>query len=418
MHQRPSVLLLDDGELDDVRELLDDIDADVLHMRGGAIPEAVDPPQDLFIATSRRALAASPWPPSRGEPRRPAKLVIVTEDSKTLRHMLRRLAFDFLVRRPVHPHALRLLLQRCLFTGKEQRRSERVAIGYEVSYRSGLWKKTAILADLSLRGCRLLSPHPVPLGTNLTLQIPRQLSNGKAFPLRGKVIRTRDGRDRDGQREYTLAMMLLDRDAATRERVRQILALCAESPAVLPESAASSAAATPLAAEGQAAAVDEKGQTVEGEGVEPQPSEGEMTERVTSGLPQAAPASPDERRKVRRGAYQREVVALGGDAPQVLMGRDLSDGGMRVEPNPDLEPGTKLRLAIYGAAREEPFLVEAEVVRNEGDDGVALQFEALSPDIVQRLERLVASLPAVESLEDGETGSVGTVVSQVLAAHS
>ncbi len=46
------------------------------------------------------------------------------------------------------------------------------------------------------------------------------------------------------------------------------------------------------------------------------------------------------------------------------MGRDLSMGGMRIEPHPGLEMGKTLRLAIYGAPREEPFIVRARVVRN------------------------------------------------------
>ena len=39
MTTTPSVLLLHDGELDDVRELLDQLGADYLHFRGGEIPE-------------------------------------------------------------------------------------------------------------------------------------------------------------------------------------------------------------------------------------------------------------------------------------------------------------------------------------------------------------------------------------------
>jgi len=66
MTATPSVLLLHDGELDDVRALLDELGADYLHLRGGEIPERVDPPEELFIATSRRAIVADKWPPSRG----------------------------------------------------------------------------------------------------------------------------------------------------------------------------------------------------------------------------------------------------------------------------------------------------------------------------------------------------------------
>ena len=45
----------------------------------------------------------------------PMKIAVVTEDSNTLRSMLRRIGFDLLVRRPVHPYALKLLLARALY---------------------------------------------------------------------------------------------------------------------------------------------------------------------------------------------------------------------------------------------------------------------------------------------------------------
>jgi len=102
----------------------------------------------------------------------------------------------------------------------------------------------------------------------------------------------------------------------------------------------------------------------------------------------------------------------------VLVGRDLSSGGMRVDPDPVLAPGQCLRLAVYGAAREEPFLVRARVIRSDAKDGAALQFEELDPETTRRVEGLVALLPSVESLRDGEAGSVGTVVSEVLETES
>jgi hypothetical protein len=111
-------------------------------------------------------------------------------------------------------------------------------------------------------------------------------------------------------------------------------------------------------------------------------------------------------------------MALDEARPRVLVGRDLSPGGMRVDPDPVLTPGQRLRLAVYGAAREEPFLVKARVIRSDAKDGAALQFEELDAETSRRVERLVALLPSVESLRDGEAGSVGTVVSEVLETES
>ena len=138
MSTSPPVILLHDGELDDVRELLDELGAEYLQLRGGNIPETLDPPEHLFITTSRRAMLARDWPPSRGTPPRPYKIGIVSEDSNTLRSMLRRIGFDLLIRRPVHPYALRLVILRALYLGEERRRERRVPVGYEISYRLSL----------------------------------------------------------------------------------------------------------------------------------------------------------------------------------------------------------------------------------------------------------------------------------------
>ena len=45
----------------------------------------------------------------------------------------------------------------------------------------------------------------------------------------------------------------------------------------------------------------------------------------------------------------------------------------------------------------------ATVVRDDGERGLALRFDDLAPEIAQHLEQIVASLPPVECLQDGET---------------
>jgi hypothetical protein len=45
---------------------------------------------------------------------------------------------------------------------------------------------------------------------------------------------------------------------------------------------------------------------------------------------------------------------------------------------------------------------------------VAVRFEGLSADAARRIEELVARLPAVEPLQDGECAALGSVVSRVL----
>ena len=296
--------------------------------------------------------------------------------------MLRRIGFDLLVRRPVHPFALRLLLLRALYRGDERRREERKPIGCEVSYRMGLRRHTAVLADLSSRGCRLLSKRKLTVGTRITLQLPKELTGAKPLSLRSVVVRAIDSPEGSAPGgEYSYGVGFEQPAPAARAQIADILKARAGGPAVLPKEAA----------EAMGAALGE--------------SQGRT--------PVAGPGSEDNRRKHQRAAFEREVVLLDDEASRVLVGRDISVGGMQVDPQPGLVPGAEMDLAIYGAAREEPFIVHARVVRASGES-VALEFDKLPPQVASRLEALVGNLPSVESLEDGEVDSVGTVVSRIL----
>lgn len=99
---------------------------------------------------------------------------------------------------------------------------------------------------------------------------------------------------------------------------------------------------------------------------------------------------------------------------RVLVARDLSVGGMRIEKDGTLEVGDRLHLAIYGDANEEPLLVWGTVDRDDEAGGMALVFDEVHPMIGEQLEKVVADLPAVESLHDDEAGAMGTVVTEIL----
>lgn len=376
------VLLVDDGELEDVRELLADLGADFAHLRGGVVPEQVHPPRDLFITTSRRAQLARDWPPHAGGPGRPVKIAIVTEDSQTARGMLRRLGYDFLVRRPVHPMALRLLVLRALYRGEEKRRETRVAVGYDVALRSGLRRRRALLADLSTRGCRLIAEKEYDRGTGMSVLIPAEIAQGKELALKGRVLRS--SVEAGAPKRITIAVGFEKLSPTQRRRLVEIVRERTTGPAVLQDSG------------GRRAPVSRA------------PRRGLAPKRPRCN-------ESDEKRRNRRAQYGRSVVALARDGRQVLLGRDLSIGGMRVEPNPELSVGARVKLAIYGAAREEPFLLRATVARDDGDHGLALRFEPVEEGVAARLEALVAGLPSVEALLEGEARSLGTVLSRLVS---
>jgi len=386
MATRPSVLLIDDGELDDVRAILEDLGTAFVHLRGGSVPTHVDPPAEVLVASSRRAVIARDWPPGDGIPPRPTKIAVVTEDSNTLRAMLRRMGFDLLVRRPVHPYALRLVLLRALYRGGEKRRESRFAIGYDVTFRMGLRRQHGVMGDLSTGGARLLCREVPPVGARLALQIPREVAGKKALSLRAKVIRVAESVQDDDQRAVAIAFERVS--AAGKQRIREILREREQGPARLPR--------------------EQAGRSKPGCG----PAGGTASEATR--VPLAGQGSEQERRKYDRVRYQGEVRSLDQEAGEALVGRDLSVGGMRIEAHPDIHVGDLVQLAIYAEPEEEPITVYAHAVRDEGGRGLGLKFELLKPRVASRLESLVARLPAVETLEEDEVAGMGSVVSRII----
>jgi PilZ domain len=370
MADGPAVLIVDDGELGEVCDLLAALGAEYAHLRGSAVPRRLEPPARLFVTTGRRAAVAAGWPAAAAGG--PLKLGVVAEDSNASRDSLRRLGFDFLVRPRVHREALRLLLLQSLYAGEERRRDPRVSVGLEVDVRTGLRRRTATLIELSCRGARLLARQPFGLGSRLTLGLPAELTGAERVWLRAKVVRSEEG-GLPHAREHVAALAYERLRPAEEAALAAALARCAGGP---PGSGGDGAL-----------------------------------------LEDAAPA-PDERRRSRRAAFRGEVLTLGDEAERALLGRDISPEGMRVDAQAGLRPGDRLELAIYAAAGESPIAVRAHVLRNDGAAGVALRFEQVSPETGRRIEELVARLPAVEPLQGGECEALGAVVSRVVGAES
>jgi hypothetical protein len=82
---------------------------------------------------------------------------------------------------------------------------------------------------------------------------------------------------------------------------------------------------------------------------------------------------------------------------QVLVGRDLSAGGVGVEPHPSLALGDPLRLAIFDTSFRVPFTVKAEVIRDDGQRGLGLRFAKPEAETSQRIGKLVSTLLASEA---------------------
>jgi hypothetical protein len=486
----PSVLILDDGELDDVQRILEELEVEFGRVQGGAIAPNTPHPTSLLMATPRRISAVAAIDDASGDEDPPVRVVVVDQDSKTLRDQLRKVGFDFLVRRPVHPEALRLLVMHSLYRGDEKRREPRVAVGLEISFQTGEIPRRATLVDLSTGGCRLISPFEIEAGKLVLVTLPESLGAAEAITLDGRILRSSYDKRIGEEGMYNAAVQFenlssdirnelewiiedkvggppalnttpqpsqgeagadpsatgakptytVKRSEQQRRPVRKAL-LEKESPALKADPRSEGAAATATSGPASAAAgeqeqyplsvpVDVKMARPERPVQEPaeeiaaqppvqpiaQPVEpiAQPVGPVGQSVEQAPSISADDRRATPRHPYAAKVPAFGTRALRVLVGRDLSVGGMRIESNPDLEVGDRLHLAIYGEASEEPFLVWGTILRSDGRGGTAVAFDPVHPTIAKQLEALVASLPAVESLQHTEAEAMGTILTEII----
>lgn len=375
---RPEALVVDDGTLGDVRALLGalGVECEALHLGLHDAAPSFAWPRRLLVTSARLACSMTLPDPSEREDAIVA-IAIAADGSQTLSTMMRRLGFQYLVHRPFHPEALRVLLSKILYRGAEQRRAERVAFGAEVSWRTGWARRRGILVDISASGCRLQSDRPLRPGARIRIAIPPTATGERALALRGRVLRRDAGAADASDAPHGLAVGFDPLPSRAQRRLDGLLGRLARGPAALARRAAQAAAPSPP----------------------PTPIVPLLAEE-----PAPEPAPQDavvERRRLPRGRLDREVVALdatGSRALHALVGRDLSPAGMRIDPHPELALHERLHLALYEPSEPSPLLVDAEVSRDDGEAGLALHFLDVAPETGARLERMVAALPAMESL--------------------
>jgi hypothetical protein len=374
----PESLVLHDGELGDVCALLGRLGLLFSEHRGAIEPEKAEQRWDLVVATPRRMLEFRPTAPGSS----PVRVAILDRDSKTLRSMLQRAGIDMVVRRPVHPAALRLLILHCLYRGPERRRSPRVSVGAPVLFRSGLRRRNAVLADLSMTGGRLLCRHELDPGQKLSLRIPAESGRKRSLRLEAEVLRVGPS-EVEGVNAVALTFGRGSRRAL--ERLRELLRTYAQGPAVL--SGQEAPALEDLRLDGFASSTRAaKSEEVEADG---------------------------DRRDDPRREYVQHVIALGTEAGKVLVGRDISLGGMRVDPHPELLLGDQLKIGLHLRAREKPLVVSARVSRNDGDKGLVLQFHDLEGDTESYLRNMVNFLPILAVPPPGQE-EAGLILTEIL----
>lgn len=402
-----NVLICHDGELADICGMLRALGRDFSERLGPPSLAELTRSFDVVVATPARALRLARLL-ERPETR---SIVVAEAGTRSAGRRLHMIGVEWIVRRPVHPAALRLLLQHVLYRGPERRRSGRVSVGLEVRYRAGLMPHRGVLREVSLRGASLIARRRVPPGRRIALRVP---DGGGLLVLRGEVLRCRPVAP--GQLELGIALDPHPRNPLQSlrrlvEHYAQGPASCAAASLAPAESApgrlasltdgreqrprdagACEADARESARRDSDRASDRLDGNHEADRRAPERREAEADRRAAERREAEADRCAAERREADRRAFGRRVIAVGEAAPRVLVGRDLSLGGMRVEADSSLTPGQRLKLALHANAGETPLVLEAEVLRSDAS-GSGLRFAALGEPSRRYLAKILDSLP-------------------------
>lgn len=414
MEDVPAVLLLDDGELDSVCTLLDQSEIAYKRICRSEIGDDVAPPMNLLIATPRHARKVRRDSPVGALPGRPVRIVAVDEDSPSLRRMLRNMGFSILVRVPAHAEVWRALIQRALYQGDERRRETRLPVGTQIALTEqqpsssgpGAMRES-LLVDISNRGCHVTSDQPFQTGARIRFLLPTAATGSNPLELAGEIVRTGPWVGAETTERFSAAVIF---DADLSEYSRVVLARMINARIRGPHSLAPEVGEELSLPSCDSPALP--GLELDNETDPAVATHFEV--RLAIAEQPIEEDSLDEKRKNRRAGYQQRIEAESSTDRAILIGRDLSAAGMRVERFSNFEIGAHLSLALYGLTESAPLHVDAEIIRDDGERGIALRFCNLPREAQSQLEKFITCLPAVESLEDGEAFGMGSVLTEVL----
>jgi hypothetical protein len=188
---------------------------------------------------------------------------------------------------------------------------------------------------------------------------------------------------------------------SVRKRLESIVSAHSHGPAVLDETIALALHSLPIISE------DTESQTMLPKAGGPHSPD----------LDDSADEAPSDRRIQGRHAISRRIIALGDEAARVLIGRDISVGGMRIDQTPGLAMGDRLKVAVHVRPDGQPLVVSAEIVRDDGSEGMALQFDDLSPEAHAHLKEMVSALPSIIE-SNGSKDGAGVVVTEVVGRRA
>jgi hypothetical protein len=287
--------------------------------------------------------------------------------------------------------SLRLFLLQLL--NRDQNRREQLRLPLGESIRCGAFDaelEPATLADLTADMCRVVCAFPAEPETVMRMVLPEALGGGEKLELEGSVVRSAECESRSGEPMYSILVRLDGLGPEARAQVEKLVRGEQIGTRVTPLAERSWGASTPVAAEPREVAEEPEAD--------------------------AETAPRDERRRHPRWEYDRPVGILDfedSDRSQTALGHDLSLEGVRIVGHSGLAVGSEVTLALYGDSREEPVVIEATVLRDDGEAGQALVFKSVSDGQRSALQRLTAGRPPLESLRDGAREGDAVVVARV-----
>jgi hypothetical protein len=377
VNEAPSVLLLDDGELDRVHSLLGRMGADCVRLQGREIGGSTPRPRDLLVTSGPRALELPRLAVRDADAPEPVWVCVHGRDLPAVRDRLRALGVHYVVREDVDDSSLRLLLLQILFRGAERRHSRRLPLRVDIEVEVGVERWKARLIELSRTMCRFATERDVPEEELVLVRLPETLTGGAALEFAARPIRSSDVTLASGARARSVVVGFESLDVDARAQLNAIFSGERVGTSV-----------TPLA-------------DVLSPGTD---AESETPPEVVLEA-QTEPVPEDQRRVATRHPYTRRVEALhwedDGEGPRIALGRDLSVSGVRMVWSPPPRAGARVTLALYGGPREEPVVVNAEVVRAE-DEETCLRFLRVSASQGRALEKLACGEARVEALDRRE----------------
>jgi hypothetical protein len=404
--------IADDGELFGLRTLLREQQIPFSDVSDDA-PGHVD----LLISNPRRALEVE----KRRSPLAPRMHIVLARDlTRTMRQRLQRSSCDFIVEEDAHPGALKLLVEYALYRGPERRVNSRVPVDAEVKLKIGWRQRKATLLQVSERGCGVAVDGPIS-GDDIVLRLPAQWMQGTRIevPVRvleqhqaegvGQVVSLAFRRmDASGLRALRLAMKRAGQEMGRLDPGRT-------GDETIP-TMTRSVAAKKSPAKGSPAREASSRKQVRVKGPLRRTARPAIAMPALPGaVTRPAEDLPDaDRRQSHRAHYMRRVLATRGGQSHVVIGQDISVGGMRIGRENGIRLGDEMKLALYGTGTAERVVLRARVVRDDGQAGLGVQFIDIGPDMRESLGKLIDSIPILGRAVARAKKRPGVIVSEIL----